>query len=465
MRLACWFAMLLLAFQAGCAARPLTVSRADPTAASLRDGDVQTIARCAERMAKSVKEMRGLRDSSDRKAGFLQPREHDCLETMLAEYLSRRQELSRISQSASHHSQLRRQSIDHKTQCDIDLASLCVEDPVLWRAMNQSFHRSDIPAGSCDRILHEVTAAREPGLTKDQRQQLQLVVSHQGVLLPAVENELRHAPPAEALVGAGQAISSQIRNCKNMLVVSTGRIKNPVARPLAISDQQRQEIHAALQPGDVLLTYTEGYASNLFIPGSFKHAATFVGTAEQRRQAGLPPEQLLSVVGARPEVLAKVLQQSTTPTGETADVVESVAEGVRLCNLDQILRSRINRLVVLRPQLSHAERAEQIADVLSYVGDEYDFSFDLTDASDQVCTEVVYRSLQGRGGIDLPLSEHAGFMTLTADDILRCCLRDGGQRFACILAVLEARESPGSAKILRVSEAQEWLSQLPGIGQ
>jgi len=230
-----------------------------------------------------------------------------------------------------------------------------------------------------------------------------------------------------------------------------------MARPLMISEEQREQIRNALQPGDVLLTYSAGYGGNLVIPGNFKHAATFVGTDDERCRAGLPQETLLAIDGPDNQRLASVLTQTTIGSGESADVVEAVAEGVLLNNLQRMLNFRINRLIALRPRLNERERAEQIRDVLSYVGDEFDFSFDLTDASDQICTEVIYRSLQGRGGIDLPLSVHAGHRTLVPDDILRYYLQTGGNQLECILVVDKAPEADGTACVLRAAEAHEWI--------
>ena len=463
MRFFNWLAMLSLALLVGCAGSSLNVRGVDVGETPAPAVDQAAILDCAEQMEESVAGMRQLWSSSSRKTDFLSPREHDLLERLLANYHSCRRQLELVPRSGSSREDLIREAHRCKLRGDLELVSLSVEAPSLWRAMNQSYHRSQIPAGSCDRILHEVTATRDVGLTEDHRQRLRHVINRQGVLLPVVENELRHALLAEVLLDASSTVTSQFRRGKNLLVTTIGRTKNPTARPLRISTEQRQQIRAALQPGDVLLTYTEGYASNLFIPGSFKHAATFVGSDHERRQAGLPPDLLLDLAGSNHPDLAAVLRQTTTKTGEIADVVESVAEGVQLSNLDRILSTRINRLVVLRPQLDPMERAEQVADVMSYVGDEYDFSFDFTDASDQVCTEVVYRSLQGRGEIDLPLSLHALRLTLTADDILRCCIRGEGKQFACILMVDESKESPGNAKVSSAANAQERLSKLPGI--
>lgn len=456
--------MLSLALLMGCAGSPLAVRGVAVHETRNVVADQPTILSCAEQMEESVEGMRQLWNSSSRTGDFLLPREQDSLERLLANYLSCRHQLELVSRSEPAGDDLKREARRRKCHGDVELVSLWAEAPLLWRAMNQSYFRSQIPAGSCDRILHEVTASRNAGLADDHQHLLRHVINRQGALLPVVENELRHAPPTEVLLSAGAKATSQFRRCRNYLITTVGRTKYSAARNLCISTEQRQQIRTALQPGDVLLTYTDGYASNLFIPGNFKHAATFVGTDEERRAAGLPSNLLLALAGSNRHDLAAVLKQTTTKAGETADVVESVAEGVQLCNLDRILSTRINRLVVLRPQLDPMERAEQIADVMSYVGDEYDFSFDFTDASDQVCTEVVYRSLQGRGDIDLPLSEHAWRLTLTADDILKCCIQSGGKQFTCILVVDESRESRGNAQVLTSAEAQAWLSRLPGIG-
>ena len=72
---------------------------------------------------------------------------------------------------------------------------------------------------------------------------------------------------------------------------------------------------------------------------------------------------------------------------------------------------------MLRPRLSEAERAAFLVEVYSYLGDGYDFRFDFADASQQVCTEVIYRAINGKGLINFSLTERAGHETLSADDI------------------------------------------------
>lgn len=126
----------------------------------------------------------------------------------------------------------------------------------------------------------------------------------------------------------------------------------------------------------------------------------------------LPPDERYEV-----QALAANLQQSGLPDGTKADMIEAVAEGVIFNDLEHIMDTHINRMLVLRPKLSDAERADFLVEVYSYLGDGYDFRFDFADASQQVCTEVIYRAINGKGSIDFTLTVRAGHETLSADDI------------------------------------------------
>jgi hypothetical protein len=55
-------------------------------------------------------------------------------------------------------------------------------------------------------------------------------------------------------------------------------------------------------------------------------------------------------------------------------------------------------------------------------GKSYDFDFDFTRSDRLVCTEVVYRSYEGIGGVRFDLSRRAGRLTLAAEDLLRMAL-------------------------------------------
>lgn len=79
-------------------------------------------------------------------------------------------------------------------------------------------------------------------------------------------------------------------------------------------------------------------------------------------------------------------------------------------------------IAVLRPRLSAGEIAKAIARGMFHEGKSYDFDFDFTRSDRLVCTEVVYRSYEGIGGIRFELNRRAGRLTLAAEDLLRMAL-------------------------------------------
>ena len=238
-------------------------------------------------------------------------------------------------------------------------------------------------------------------------------------------------------------------------------MKNPNAHLVRFSAAQKRQVYELLQPGDIILTYTAGYISDVFIPGMFKHGITYVGSPVQRAEAGLYKDSL--PIAAEPERNRFELHiaQEFLPGGENADIIEAVAEGVIFNNLEKIMDTHINRLLVLRPIINDEERTEFLAGVFSYIGDEYDFYFDFADASRQVCTEVHYRTLNGKGGIDFMLTERAGLETLSADDIVHYYKETRPHQFELVLFADENPESQHHlARILTGAEAEHRLKAL-----
>ena len=129
------------------------------------------------------------------------------------------------------------------------------------------------------------------------------------------------------------------------------------------------------------------------------------------------------------------------PSGQDADVIEAVGEGVIFNHLGHIIDTHINRMLVLRPKVNRDERTHALANVFLFLGDQYDFKFDFADASKQVCTEVVYRALDGKGPIQFSLVERAGHETLSADDIANNFLAAPGKAFDFVLFAEQASES------------------------
>jgi hypothetical protein len=296
-------------------------------------------------------------------------------------------------------------------------------DRVAMKKLNQPYPRSEIPRNTYDRMA--------------------------GNLRTKVEREMK-ALGRE--IGDGLDKSSYELRAETFLRVS--RLKKPSAYVVRFNEAQKEEVQAQLQPGDLVLTYTGGYASNIFVPGSFKHVMTYIGTPEKRRAAGFSPERLVAASGVpRERGLAVDLRRKTTSAGLPANVIEAVGEGVKFSNLEHIMETHIWTMLVIRPQLDSRDRARQLGRTFSYLGQEYDFRFDFSDSSRQVCTEVVYRSLNGIRGIDFPLTRRGGHVTLSADDLVGYWLEERPEAFELVLYAEEAPRSAGHAAQVLYGEA------------
>jgi hypothetical protein len=134
-------------------------------------------------------------------------------------------------------------------------------------------------------------------------------------------------------------------------------------------------------------------------------------------------------------------------------MIEAVAEGVIFNNLAYIMDTHINRLLVLRPQLTAAERVDFLSEVFSYLGEQYDFRFDFADSTSQVCTEVIYRAIDGKAEIDFELTVRAGHETLSADDIVLYFLNDKPAAFELVLYAEEDPDGSDHAALILTGKA------------
>jgi len=281
--------------------------------------------------------------------------------------------------------------------------------------------------------------------------------------LKDLENRLRHSEIAKLGALADQKLQNDLYTTRGFIFKNVARIQRPDSHLLTFTDAQVKQIHDALQPGDIILTYTAGYMSNIFLPGNFKHGITYIGSPAQRRTAGLSNEALTHAA-VSPQQAKRLIQHvkaQTTPAGETIDIVEAVAEGVVLHSLDKLLKTHINRMVVIRPVITQQERLQQLITTFQYVGATYDFKFDFQDDTYQCCTELVYRSTNGMGSIDFSLVRMKGRWILAADDILRYYLGQNPAAFEFILLADKAPDSNNfNAEITQGDLGREALYQL-----
>jgi hypothetical protein len=356
------------------------------------------------------------------------------------------------------------------------------DDPLAIAQLNETYFRSEIPFGSYDRMrenatlpdLLEPTSKMKTLYTREMADPLSALatlanndaeyadlISQIPALQAAAEKRLQQVArlyPSHinteklAEQDAGQQHKT-LYAIRSFLFKNVSRLKDPAAHVVIFSDAQKQEVFSLLEPGDLILTYTAGYMSDVFIPGAFKHGITYIGTPDNRESFGLsanalPPDERFDV-----QKLAANLQRSSLPDGKQADMIEAVAEGVIFNDLKHIMDTHINRMLVLRPRLSDTERAAFLVEVFSYLGDGYDFRFDFADASRQVCTEVIYRAINGKGSIDFALTERAGHETLSADDIANYHL--DSEAFDFVLLVETAPDSKNNGALIFVGAEGE----------
>ena len=302
--------------------------------------------------------------------------------------------------------------------------------------------------------LYRSLISKMDGLHNATRIQTEYVMYASHYHLPDLQNRLHHSE----IVKLGDEIATRFDEesykTRGLVFKNVARIKKPNTHLLQFSDDQIRQIKTLLQPGDILLTYSAGYMSNIFLPGNFKHGITYVGTIADRRQAGLTDELLLdrAVSDKQGQELIAFVTLEKTPDGDEMNVVEAVAEGVILNSLDTLLKTHINRLAVIRPRISEQERLEQLVILMQYAGAPYDFKFDFQDDTNQCCTELVYRAINKKGTIDFSLVKMKGIWILAADDILRYYLIQNPEAFEFILLADQPTDSTDYHAEIKIGE-------------
>lgn len=170
-----------------------------------------------------------------------------------------------------------------------------------------------------------------------------------------------------------------------------------------------------LAPGDVLVVRKEHAVTNYFLPGFWPHAAMYLGDAGQLTAMGVADQE---------HVKPRWRQLLAADDGEPRHVMEAMKDGVRVRSLRSPLGS--DAVAVVRPLLDRGDIARAVSRSFLHEGKPYDFDFDFTRSDRMVCTEVVYRSYDGIGGVSFQLTRRAGRLTLAAEDILRQALQGRG---------------------------------------
>ena len=183
--------------------------------------------------------------------------------------------------------------------------------------------------------------------------------------------------------------------------------------------------------------------TNYFLPGYWPHAALYLGAPDDLERMGLRQHE---------ELVPRWRRLLALDQDEPRRVLEAMRDGVCLRSVRNPFRA--DALAVLRPQVGNDDIAQAIGRGMQHEGKPYDFDFDFSRSDRLVCTEVVYRSYDGIGGMHFAMTRRAGRLTIAADDLLRMALdRDSFVPVAVYAPAWESRliRCPEGDAVLRAS--------------
>jgi hypothetical protein len=172
-----------------------------------------------------------------------------------------------------------------------------------------------------------------------------------------------------------------------------------------------EELRTILRPGDVIVNRKEFAMTNYFLPGYWPHAALYLGLPSDLERMGLHQHE---------EFVPRWRRLLTLDQDEPRRVLEAMRDGVWLRSLRNPFRA--DALAVVRPRLDDDDIARAIGRGMVHESKPYDFDFDFSRSDRLVCTEVVYRSYDGIGGMHFSMTRRAGRLTIAAEDLLRMAL-------------------------------------------
>lgn len=224
-----------------------------------------------------------------------------------------------------------------------------------------------------------------------------------------------------------------------------------------------EELLTRLEPGDLVTTRQNWFLSNVGLPGFWKHAELYVGSAEALAKAfDADPQVKAWVAGQAPRAetftgwLAARFPEKWKAYATGTDyqghgpirVIEAISEGVSFTSLEHAFL--VDYLGVMRPRLPKVEKARAIARAFEYQGRPYDFDFDFFSDATLVCTELAikaYAPVADMKGLTFGLVDVAGRMTLPANDMVKAfdAQLDRPDRQLDFVAFLDGNEGKGMA--------------------
>jgi len=187
------------------------------------------------------------------------------------------------------------------------------------------------------------------------------ILNHFVLITPELTNRLRHSTVKKKVEKLIHKAGGRFKALKAFVFTHVGHIKTPGIEPLIFSEDDKNQLLALLQPGDIILTYSEGFMSNIFLPGIFKHGIVYTGRRENWKKSDWNNIQITDH------------QKSLIQVNH--NIIEAIAEGVVSGSLEEILDTKINRLAVFRPSLLDQEIIGVMQTIHSYLGNQFQIPF------------------------------------------------------------------------------------------
>ena len=285
-------------------------------------------------------------------------------------------------------------------------------------------------------------------LSKEYENYKKLILDNYTILPLQAAEIMQVATIEETVNSMVDDAGGQLKAIQEFLFTIMADVRMPLIEGIKFSRRQKKQIIKSLMPGDVILTYSSGYLSNIFLPGYFKHALAYTGKQNFKKNEFLKMVQL------------KDSQKKYIKTDH--NIIEANSDGVRTKDLDSYLNGYANRIIAFRPKLNNEEIQLILKDLYSFLGIDYDFDFDLTSGEKQACSEIIYRSYNGVGNINLELEQVLGATTLSGDKLLNYFINDGESEL--IFLAVENETKPNKATIFEGLEAVNYIKKnVPGV--
>ena len=224
---------------------------------------------------------------------------------------------------------------------------------------------------------------------------------------------------------------------------SVGRVQTRRGK-LYNSNDFISKTRSKLRPLDTLLEKTPFRLTDKFIPGFWGHAAIYIGTEKDLKELGL---------WNHPKVKK---YQAKIKAGNT--IVEALRSGVEINSVKSF--SDIDDFTILRlkQNLSLDEKRDYILSVISHIGKDYDFAFNVETPSKIVCSELHYLTyLDVKFDIEFIL----GQPTISVDSVAAQGVMD--KAFSPISLYLDGSEKNGNIQSHYESVLSEASFNLMGL--